>query len=74
MAGKVGRGLFCPVTSRVKGYPFEVLLPASGKVSGVVLADQLKSLGWEARQAKRIEGAHPEVVAEVLAKIMALLE
>jgi mRNA interferase MazF len=49
-------------------------LPGSRKVSGVILADQLKSLDWNARQAQRIEPASPEVVEEVLAKILTLLE
>jgi mRNA interferase MazF len=62
------------VTSQVKGYPFEVTLSGSGKVSGVVLADQLKSLDWSARQAQRIESASPDVVEEVLAKVLTLLE
>jgi len=72
--GRVGLALVCPVTTQVKGYPFEVALPGSGKVSGVILADQLKSLDWNARQAQRIEPASSEVVEEVLAKILTLLE
>lgn len=44
--GRVGLALFCPVTSRVKGYPFEVQFPAGGKFEGAVLADQVKSLDW----------------------------
>lgn len=72
--GRVGLTLVCPVTSQVKGYPFEVALPTSGKVLGVVLADQLKSLDWTARHAQRIEVAPPEVVEDVLAKILTLLE
>jgi len=71
---RIGLALFCPVTSQVKGYPFEVALPGSGKVSGVILADQLKSLDWAARQVQRIEPAPPDVVDEVLAKILTLLE
>lgn len=70
---KVGLALLCPVTSRVKGYPFEVELPDVGEVSGVVLADQVKSLDWRARQAARIEAAPASVVAEVLARIHTLL-
>lgn len=70
---KVGLALFCPVTSRVKRYPFEVELPDVGEVSGVVLADQVKSLDWGAREASRIEAAAASVVAEVLAKIRTLL-
>jgi mRNA interferase MazF len=69
-----GLALFCPVTSRVKGYPFEVLLPAGAAVQGVVLADQIKSLDWRARKARRIASAPEEVVAEVLAKAQTLLE
>lgn len=72
--GRVGLALFCPITSQAKGYPFEVALPASSKVSGVILADQLKSLDWGARQAQRIESAPPDVVDEVLAKVLTLLE
>ncbi|MEA5414036.1 endoribonuclease MazF [Synechococcus sp. BA-132 BA5] len=72
--GKVGLALFCPVTSRVKGYPFEVLLPEGGDVAGVVLADQLKSLDWRARRAQLIESASPDVLAMVTARLLPLLE
>ena len=72
--GRVGLALVCPVTAKVKGYPFEVALSGSGKVSGAVLADQLKSLDWSARQVQRIETAPPDVVEEVLAKVLTLLE
>ncbi|MGB9868301.1 MAG: endoribonuclease MazF [Bacillota bacterium] len=71
--GKVGLALFCPITSKVKGYPFEVLLPAGLKISGAVLADQIKSLDWKARQAQYICTVPGEVVTEVIGKIQALL-
>lgn len=71
--GKVGLALMCPITSKIKGYPFEVLLPDNLKVSGAVLADQIKSLDWEVRQAEFICTAPSEVVAEVIAKIQTLL-
>ncbi len=45
-------GLFCPITSQAKGYPFEVAIPEGLPVSGVVLADQVKRLDWRTRQAK----------------------
>jgi mRNA interferase MazF len=64
--GRVGLALFCPITSQVKGYPFEVSLPAGSPVSGVVGADQVKSLNWRARQAARIGAISEEVVAQVL--------
>ena len=67
--GKVGLALMCPVTSLVKGYPFEVLLPATGKITGAVLADQVKSLDWQARKMGKAGTASDEVVAEVLGKI-----
>ena len=70
---KVGLALFCPITSRVKGYPFEVALPEGNGVVGVVLADQLKSLDWRARKAKLIQSASYEVLAMVTARILPLL-
>ncbi len=70
---KVGLGLFCPISSRVKGYPFEVELPAGQRVEGVVLADQIKRLDWRARKAKRIGKAPAEVVKDVLAKLSTLV-
>ncbi len=70
---KVGLALFCPVTSRVKGYPFEVVLPEGSGVVGVVLADQLKSLDWRARKAKLIERVVSDVLAMVTARILPLL-
>ena len=66
---KIGLGLFCPITSWVKGYPFEVSFPVGCGTSGVVLADQLKSLDWRARRAKLFERAPPDVVAEAVGKI-----
>lgn len=71
--GRVGLALLCPITSKVKGYPFEVLLPAGLKISGAVLADQIKSLDWKARQAQYVCTVPPEVVTEVIGKIQALL-
>ncbi len=71
--GKVGLALLCPVTSQVKGYPFEVLFPSKSGVSGVVLADQVKSLDWRARKAKRFAVAPEQVMAEVLGKILTLV-
>ena len=66
--------LFCPVTSRVRGHSFEVALPGNGPVTGVVLADQIRSLDWRARRARFAGRAPRPVVAEVLAKVRALLD
>ena len=71
--GRVGLALLCPITSRAKGYPFEVALPADSPVKGVVGADQVKSLDWKARQASRIGAVPPEVVAEVVRRLQTLL-
>ena len=71
---KVGLGLFCPITSHVKGYPFEVKLPEDMDVKGVVLSDQVKSLDWRARQAEFICQLPDTTIAEVLAKARTLLE
>ena len=71
---KVGLALFCPVTSRVKGYPFEVPLPTSGKARGAVLSDQLKSLDWRARKADRFDRTSEAVILEVTARILTLVD
>jgi mRNA interferase MazF len=68
-----GLALCCPITSRVKGYPFEVALPEGLAASGVVLSDQLRSLDWRARKASRL-GRLPEAsIDAVLARVRALL-
>jgi mRNA interferase MazF len=72
--GKVGLGLFCPITSQAKGYPFEVSIPAGLPVSGVVLADQVKSLDWRVRQAEFSVRLPASISAEVVGKLAALLE
>lgn len=69
---KTGLALFCPVTSKIKAYPFEVLVSGK-KIQGAILADQLKSLDWRARKAKRIEKASDAVVKEVVGKIGAVI-
>jgi mRNA interferase MazF len=71
--GRVGLALFCPITSQVKGYPFEVPLQAGMPVVGVVGADQVKSLDWRARQATLIGAIPEEIVAEVLQRLQTLL-
>ena len=70
---KTGLALFCPVTSRVKGYPFEVKLPDDFPIKGVVLCDQVKSLDWTARRARLAAKLPVATMDEVLAKALALL-
>ena len=71
--GRVGLALFCPITSHIKGYPFEVELDSPGEAEGVVLSDQVKSLDWRAGGADRIEAVEPQVTEEVLQKLGTLL-
>jgi len=61
----------CPLTSRIKGYPFEVVV--SEDPPSAVLADQVKSLDWRARKAKFKETVPRQVMEEVTAKLSALL-
>ncbi len=71
--GKVGFALFCPITDRVKGYPFEVSIPGNMEVTGVVLSDEVKSLDWKALKAELICRLPEATVSEVLRKAAALL-
>ena len=71
---KVGLGLFCPITSTAKGYPFEVPLPEGLRVEGVVLSDQIKSLDWRARDAKLVDRLPDAQVGQVLSLVNALLD
>ncbi|MGO8897475.1 MAG: endoribonuclease MazF [Isosphaeraceae bacterium] len=70
---KVGLAVLCPITSQVKGYPFEVLIPPGVSVTGAVLADQVKSLDWRARRADLIGRLPAAVIDDVLAKVRTLL-
>src|SRR5437660_10329449 len=70
---KVGLALFCPITSRVKGYPFEVTVPRGLAVAGVVLAAQVKNLDWRARRAEFVDRLPDADVSGALGLVMALL-
>ncbi len=71
--GKVGLALMCAITSRIKGYSFEVAVPAGLPVTGVVLSDQVKSLDWHVRRAERICALPQPVVTEILQNLGVLL-
>ena len=71
--GKVGLAILCPFTNQIKGYPFEVLVPAGLSITGALLADQVKSLDWRARSAEFICSLPRGTVAEVLQKLGTLL-
>ena len=70
---KVGLAIFCPVTGQIKGYPFEVLIPAGLPVAGAILSDQVKNLDWRARNAELICTLPAGTISEVLQKLAALL-
>jgi len=70
---KTGLALFCPITSHIKGYPFEVLLPDGLPVEGAILSDQVKSLDWRIRNAELLCKLPAVTIAEVLQKLNTLL-
>jgi mRNA interferase MazF len=70
---KSSLALLCPVTSRAKGYPFEVPLPAGLSIAGVILVDQIKSLDWRDRRAERAGRVPSPVLAEALGRLAPLL-
>lgn len=70
---KSGLAVFAPVTNQLKGYPFEVVLPDGLAITGAILADQIKSLDWQARNTVLICRLPPETIREVLRKAGALL-
>ena len=70
--GKVGLALLCPITSKEKGYPFEVKIKTR-KLDGVIIADQVKSLDWKIRNIEFIEKVKEPELEEVLEKIRVLL-
>lgn len=69
---KTGLGLFMPITSKVKGYPFEVIIN-KGEIQGAVLCDQIRSLDWKARKAKFAGHLSPAIMEDVMAKFSVLL-
>jgi mRNA interferase MazF len=70
---KKGLMVCCPLSTQVKGYPFEVMTQIDGQL-GVVLSDQVKSLDWRVRKAKKKGAVPQEVLQDVRAKIKALLQ
>jgi mRNA interferase MazF len=70
---KVGLAVVCPVTRQVKGYPFEVPLPAGCAIEGVVLADQVRSVDWRGGSGAFADtpGAHvADTVVETLSRVI----
>jgi mRNA interferase MazF len=70
----LGLAVVCPFTNESKGFPWEVAVPAEGHVSGVVLADQVKSMDWRARNVEFVCTADQELLDEVVQKVVALID
>lgn len=70
---KVGLAIFCPITTQVKGYPFEVAIPARSKAAGAVLSDQIRNLDWQARNAQFFCRLPDAVVSDVQKKLEVLI-
>ena len=68
---KAGLALFCPITTKIKNYPFEVKL--SAEIEGVILSDQVKSLDWQSRNPQYILRAPAQVLKEVQENIQMIL-
>ncbi|MFC1861037.1 endoribonuclease MazF [Chloroflexota bacterium] len=71
--GKTGLAILCPVTNRIKGYPFEVLIPQGVSVAGAILPDQVKSLDWRTRNAELLCTLPAVTVSEVMQKLRTLI-
>ena len=69
---KARLALFCPITTKQKGYPFEVKIN-NGKIHGVVLSDQIKSLDWQQRGVEFIVNLGDNEMNEIMKKLSALI-
>lgn len=70
---KIGLGIFCPITSKEKAYPFEVKVSGK-KIHGCVLSDQIKSLDWRIRNIEYIEKLDEQLLLEVIGKVKVIIE
>ncbi|MBP6603725.1 MAG: type II toxin-antitoxin system PemK/MazF family toxin [Verrucomicrobiales bacterium] len=71
---KSGLAIFCPITSKKKGYPFEVEIDSSSGIDGVVLADQLKSLDWKVREFSAIGSCTSDELNSIIARSVLLIQ
>jgi mRNA interferase MazF len=70
---KAGLAIACPITSKPKGYPFEVALPTNFKIAGVILSDHLKSIDWKERRAEYAATVSTQIMDAVRERVSALL-
>jgi mRNA interferase MazF len=71
---KTDLAVICPITSKVKGYPFEIKLPRKYKTKGVVISDQIKSLDWKYRNAEYIEKSSNDIINAILEKVKLIID
>ncbi len=71
---RAGLAIVCPITSKIKEYPFVVKIPDDLKVNGAILADHIKSLDWEVRKAEFLCKMPIRIVKDVLDKLRTLVE
>jgi mRNA interferase MazF len=70
---KTSLALVCPITSQIKGYPFEIAIPQGFPIQGVVLSDQIRSLDWRARHAEIAASLPAGTIEKVLERLKILL-
>jgi mRNA interferase MazF len=72
--GTIGLAIVCPITNKKKGFPFEILIPKELDVTGVILADHVKSLDWKVRNAEFILKAPQSLIQNTLKRISFLIQ
>ncbi len=70
---KIGLAILCPITTKIKGYPFEVIIPEGLEAKGVILADQIKNLDWRVRKADFLCKLPDKTVLDVQKKLKSLI-
>jgi mRNA interferase MazF len=70
---KTNLALFMPITSQIKGYPFEIEIEEK-EIKGAILCDQLRSFDWVVRKAKKITSLNTETMELVISKFKLLID
>lgn len=70
---KVGLAILCPITSQVKGYPFEVAIPEGLPVTGVILSDQVKNMDWRTRNSEYACNVPDQTYTDVVQRLVSLI-
>lgn len=70
---KTGLAIVCPIKTKIKGNPFEVIIPDGLKITGIILSDQIKSINWKIRNAEYVCKISDGKISEVISKLQTLL-